>query len=96
MKTLFAILSSLAIALLPTADCDKCYDNEDFQIKSASVTHNKDLDVTIWEIKVKGAAGATTPKAVGKLNGAPVLGYVFPTTLKPTDVGLAIQRALWL
>lgn len=89
MKTLFTILISVVVGVLPAADCDKCYDNEDFQIKSASVTSNKDLGVTIWEIKVKGEAGATTPKAVGKLNGAPVLGYVFPTTLKPADVGFS-------
>ena len=42
---------------------------------------------TIWEIKVKGTAGATIPDPAGQLHGAPVLGYVFPTSLKPTDVG---------
>ena len=69
--------------------CEKCgnYDNENFKIKSAAVVHNKDLGITIWEIKVEGIAGKTTPIPVGQLNGAPVLGYVFPTTLKPTDVG---------
>lgn len=89
MKTLIILLSTLATGMLPMADCEKCYDNEDFQIKSASVTYNADLDVTIWEIKVKGEAGSTTPKPVGKLDGAPVLGYVFPTTLKPSDVGFS-------
>ena len=29
------------------------------------------------------------PQAVGGLNGAPVLGYVFPTNLKSTDVGFS-------
>ncbi|WP_206734463.1 hypothetical protein [Ancylomarina salipaludis] len=38
---------------------------------------------------VKGIAGKTTPTPVGQLNGAPVLGYVFPTSLKPTDVGFS-------
>ncbi|MBE8725915.1 hypothetical protein [Flavobacterium hungaricum] len=69
--------------------CDKCssYNNNDFKIKSASITHNTDLGITIWTIKVEGSAGKTTPKAVGQLNGAPVLGYVFPTTLKAADIG---------
>jgi hypothetical protein len=28
------------------------------------------------------------PKAIGELNGAPVLAYVFPTSLKAADVGM--------
>ncbi|KAF2515136.1 hypothetical protein [Flavobacterium foetidum] len=69
--------------------CDKCgnYNNSDFKIKSASITHNDDLGITVWSIKVEGTAGKTMPKPVGQLNGAPVLGYVFPTTLKAADIG---------
>ena len=69
--------------------CDKCknYDNDNFKIKKVSVTHNSSISSTIWKIEVQGNAGETTPKPVGQLNGAPVLGYVFPTSLKPTDVG---------
>lgn len=69
--------------------CDKCgnYNNDDFQIKKVSVKHSPEIGATIWEITVKGTAGKTTPTQAGQLNGAPVLGYVFPTTLKPTDVG---------
>ncbi|CAM1373907.1 hypothetical protein [Tenacibaculum xiamenense] len=63
------------------------YGNEDFLIKRAKVTHVKSLGVTIWEIRVSGEAGKTTPIAKGQLDGAPVLGYVFPTSLKSTDVG---------
>lgn len=37
-------------------------------------------------VTLVGKAGATTPEAKGSLDGAPVLGYVFPTTLKPEDV----------
>jgi len=36
---------------------------------------------------VNGTAGKTTPTARGQLDEAPVLGYVFPTSLKSTDVG---------
>lgn len=69
--------------------CDKCgnYNNDNFQIVSVSVTKSAAIAATIWEITVKGKAGETTPKPVGQLNGAPVLGYVFPTSLKPSDVG---------
>jgi len=69
--------------------CDECgsYDNDDFQIKNVSVQHSPEIGATIWEITVSGAAGKTTPTPAGQLNGAPVLGYVFPTTLKSTDVG---------
>lgn len=71
--------------------CDKCstYDNEDFQIKKVSVRHAPELAATIWEIQVKGIAGNTTPEPAGQLHGAPVTGYVFPTTLKSTDVGFS-------
>ena len=63
------------------------YKNDDFAIKKVNVTHKTNLGVTVWEITVKGKAGKTTPIKIGKLDGAPVLGYVFPTSLKPTDVG---------
>src|SRR5690606_32619371 len=62
-------------------------EDNDFKITDVSVTYNEELKITVWEIKVEGNAGGTTPTPVGQLNGAPVLGYVFPTTLKPSDVG---------
>ncbi|WP_033956449.1 hypothetical protein [Psychroserpens jangbogonensis] len=65
------------------------YNNDDFNIIEVNVTHQKDLGITIWEISVKGKAAHTIPMKVGQLDGAPVLGYVFPTTLKPTDVGFS-------
>ena len=63
------------------------YKNSDFAIETVQVIHRPDLGVTVWEIGVEGNAGATVPKAVGQLDGAPVLGYVFPTSLKPQVVG---------
>src|SRR5574340_1274004 len=89
MKKIIAILAIATFGFTTAYACDKCgdYNNNNFKIKSTTVKHNKDLGVTVWEIKVEGLAGNTTPKPVGQLNGAPVLGYVFPTTLKPTDVG---------
>lgn len=78
--------AALGIAFVACAQEGK-YKNDDFEIQKVEVAHNSDLDVTVWEISVKGMAGKTTPKPVGQLDGAPVLGYVFPTNLKPTDVG---------
>lgn len=65
----------------------KMYQNADFDILKTSVKHHSTLGVTVWSITVKGIAGKTVPNKKGSLDGAPVLGYVFPTSLKPTDVG---------
>lgn len=85
----YLILFILFLSAAYGYSCDKCgnYNNDDFLIKSVTVRHSPDIAATIWEVTVKGLAGKTTPTPAGQLNGAPVLGYVFPTTLKPTDVG---------
>lgn len=59
----------------------------DLKISSVAVQHDSDLQQLIFEIKVAGQAGKTVPKPFGNLDGAPVLGYVFPTSLKASDVG---------
>lgn len=88
MKHLLLFLGTIFFTIKGSA-CDKCgnYNNDDFQIKKVSVKHLPEISATIWEITVKGTAGKTTPTPEGQLNGAPVLGYVFPTTLKSADVG---------
>lgn len=88
MKTIITIFTTILL-LCTTVSCAQKseYKNEDFNIKNVSVTNNTDLSITIWEIDVSGTAGKTVPKKAGQLDGAPVLGYVFPTTLQPTDVG---------
>jgi hypothetical protein len=65
------------------------YKGPDFDLTAASVTYVVDLDLLIFEQQVAGTAGRTTPAAKGDLDGAPVLGYVFPTSLKPEDVGFS-------
>ncbi len=70
------------------------YNTPDFQISAAQVTHETDLGVTVWEMAVKGNAGATIPTPAGQLDGAPVLGYVFPTSLQPTDVGFSATEGI--
>ncbi|MEL6256148.1 MAG: hypothetical protein AAFR87_29355 [Bacteroidota bacterium] len=86
----YLLIFSLFIASACTAiACPECpsYKNDDFQIKSARVIHKADLGITVWEIEVEGRAGETQPRPAGQLDGAPVLGYVFPTSLKSADVG---------
>lgn len=61
----------------------------DLVLTGASVTYVADMDLLIFEQKVQGTAGGTLPRARGGMNGAPVPGYVFPTTLKSEDLGFS-------
>jgi len=87
--TLLAFAVSATAATAQTYAPAAPYKNADFAIKSASISYDSNLDLLIFEMQVDGQAGRTVPKAVGSMNGAPVLAYVFPTTLKPTDVGFS-------
>lgn len=88
MKSILVLLSTTMLLGI-TCSCaqESSYKNDDFTINEVGVIHEADLGITIWKISVDGTAGNTTPTKVGQLDGAPVLGYVFPTSLKPTDVG---------
>ena len=88
MKTTVLIFTTLFYLGVSNTNAQKgIYKSDDFAIEKVQVQHNADLKITVWEINVKGTAGNTTPNKNGQLDGAPVLGYVFPTNLKPTDVG---------
>lgn len=63
----------------------------DLEIVDASVRYVRDLDLLVFELRVAGEAGATTPEAAGAFDGAPVLGYVIPTTLPPGAIGFAAE-----
>jgi hypothetical protein len=92
MKKVFATLALIICAYSAAFACDKCSrfaESPDFRIKSAKVIHNKAFGTLEFEIVVEGKAGNTLPTAVGKLDMAPVLAYVFPTSLKPEDVGFS-------
>jgi len=65
------------------------YNNADFKLKGAEVWYESRFDALVFEVQVQGQAGLTTPTSVGSMNGAPVLGYVFPTTLKSDDIGFS-------
>lgn len=60
---------------------------DDLVIEKAAVSYLEDLDLLVFSQQVNGQAGGTVPTARGQMQGAPVLGYVFPTTLKSIDVG---------
>ena len=64
-------------------------ESPDLQIAETHVRYDEELDQLIFSISVKGKAGNTVPEKAGGLDGAPVLGYVFPTDLKPEDVGFS-------
>ena len=58
-------------------------------IQSTQVLYMEGLDLLVFEQQLKGPVGATVLPPAGQLDGAPVLGYVFPTTLHPEDVGFS-------
>jgi len=62
---------------------------DDLDITDAQVRLIDDLQVAVFELTVRGRAGNMVPDRAGRLDGAPVIGYVFPTTLSLGDVGFA-------
>ncbi|MEX0313387.1 MAG: hypothetical protein AB3N18_04355 [Allomuricauda sp.] len=93
-KNVFMLGLLLSGGLLTSCAQKSPYNNDDFQIKSVQVTNKADLGIMVWEIAVNGQAGSTVPVPAGQLDGAPVLGYVFPTTLQPTDVGFSATEGI--
>ncbi|WP_044201746.1 hypothetical protein [Flammeovirga sp. OC4] len=63
--------------------------SSNLKITNADVVFDSQLNQLIFTIETEGLAGNVTPKPYGKMDGAPVLGYVFPTTLAPEDVGFS-------
>jgi len=59
----------------------------DMHVLDSSVTLMQDIELLVFQVRVRGSAGRTIPNMRGQLDGAPVLGYVFPTTLKSVDIG---------
>ena len=84
-----AVLSFALSAPNPAAELIPLAKSADLDVKAASVVLLEDLDVVVFEVQVEGTAGGTVPTPRGELDGAPVLGYVFPTTLRPEQVGFA-------
>ena len=66
----------------------------DVDILAAEVRWIDDLNLLVFEQTVSGEAGGTSVPPRGALDGAGVLGYVFPTTLSTTDVGFGAQEGI--
>ena len=84
---LLALAAALPLEAQQLHDRPEFSSSKDLQISQASVTYDATLDQMIFKIQVKGEAGKMIPEAWGQVDGAPVLGYVFPTTLNSVDVG---------
>ncbi len=72
----------------------KALDPKDFQIKAAKASYQKDLDQYVFSMDVEGEAGKSIVQAAGSMSGAPVLAYVFPTTLKPEAAGFSSTEGI--
>jgi hypothetical protein len=66
----------------------------DLVVTGARVRHDPTLDLLVFEMDVEGVAGGTLPAPRGTADGAPVLGYVFPTTLAATDAGFSATEGI--
>lgn len=65
------------------------FDTPAMQLVDAQVSYHAGLDSVIFELEVSGDAASLIPTPAGAVDGAPVLGYVFPTTLAPSEVGFS-------
>lgn len=88
MNRLTCILIALGAAMagcddgtLPTAG------EPSLVLTGADLRYEPSLDALVFELSVEGDAAAFTPDPAGQVDGAPVVGYVFPTTLSPAVVG---------
>lgn len=65
----------------------------DLDIIEARVRLIVEFGILVFEQDVAGMAGATVPAAAGGMDGAPVVGYVFPTSLSPETVGFPTESS---
>lgn len=91
-----SIATAAVLAAAPAAaqQDGSTYNNADFQLAKTEVRYLQDLDLLVFDIEAKGKTGATQPTPQGSLHNAPVLAYVFATSLKPTDVGFSATEGV--
>lgn len=94
----YVLMFTLMFLSITVGACEESQDikpdDQNLLIKSVQVTNLERFGINVWEIEVEGEAGVSVPTAAGQLDGAPVLGYVFPTNLKPTDVGFSSTEGI--
>lgn len=61
-------------------------DDGSLDLVDTTVDYIAEIDSLVFSMKTQGDAATKTVKALGQVNGAPVLGYVFPTTISPENV----------
>lgn len=59
----------------------------EFDVEEANARYSAADDAYVLSMKVAGSAGTIEPAAAGQVDGAPILGYVFPTTIPPQAIG---------
>lgn len=88
-SALLGLLVSLSIARVTYANGIESKSDKkvqpDFDITQTKITTSG--NVATFEIAVSGKAGKTIPKKSGKVAGARVFSYVWPTSLDPAEVG---------
>lgn len=99
MKTLFGLffvfmLTFTSACAQGTNEDQRFKKSKDLLIDKVEVEYHEDLELLVFSAFVSGRAGQTYPEAAGQMNGAPVLGYVFPTNLKSTDVGFSATEGI--
>ncbi len=86
---LSAVVFTLSCSSQVTNESREFKKSEDLKITDVAVSNIPELEQLVFTITVKGTAGQITPMKVGQMDGAPVLGYVFPTSLSSEDVGFS-------
>ena len=56
-------------------------------VEAAQARYVRELDTFVLTMDVAGAVASIHPPMVGQVDGAPVVGYVFPTSIPPAAVG---------
>ena len=87
-----ALVAALAATLTSAAQTPKPDlppRTPDLEITDAAVRYQEDLNLLVFDLRIAGEAGATTPTPHGSFDGAPVLGYVVPTTLPAAAIGFS-------
>jgi len=92
--TLMAIVLASPISCSAQSAVTPVTANADLEITDTRLRHMDELELLVFEMDVAGQAGATTPSPRGSMDGAPVLAYVFPTTLPPEAVGFGAVEGI--
>lgn len=62
-------------------------DPQTLDVTASEGTYRRDIDTFVMTLDAASAVATSLPEPTGALDGAPVLGYVFPTTIEPSEVG---------